>query len=204
MTAAVLCTEETAACLIPHLISELETPCPCRRHDGLYLTGTSIDGRQVSITVKKGVLEVEGIGQEELDALAERRCTNGKPGELTAISKAKDLVNHTMWASNKVFPKSVRFTLSQRMETAALDVLECLIEANEIFPRSAAETAERLDLQKRALTKCKLLLNLLDIALERGYIDIRRCEDWTKKILDVKNLTASWRKKDAARFSPKG
>lgn len=67
MTAAVLCTEETAACLIPHLISELETPCPCRRHDGLYLTGTSIDGRQVSITVKKGVLEVEGIGQEELD-----------------------------------------------------------------------------------------------------------------------------------------
>ena len=30
------------------------------------------------------------------------------------------------------------------METAALDVLECLIEANEIFPRSAAETAERL------------------------------------------------------------
>lgn len=52
MTAAVLCTEETAACLIPHLISELETPCPCRRHDGLYLTGTSIDGRQVSITVK--------------------------------------------------------------------------------------------------------------------------------------------------------
>lgn len=120
-------------------------------------------------------------------------ATNGKPGELTAISKAKDLVNHTMWASNKVFPKSVRFTLSQRMETAALDVLECLIEANEIFPRSAAETAERLD-----------LLNLLDIALERGYIDIRRCEDWTKKILDVKNLTASWRKKDAARFSPKG
>lgn len=86
-------------------------------------------------------------------------ATNGKPGELTAISKAKDLVNHTMWASNKVFPKSVRFTLSQRMETAAL---------------------------------------------ERGYIDIRRCEDWTKKILDVKNLTASWRKKDAARFSPKG
>jgi hypothetical protein len=95
-------------------------------------------------------------------------ATNGKPGELTAISKAKDLVNHTMWASNKVFPKSVRFTLSQRMETAALDVLECLIEANEIFPHSAAETAERLDLQKRALTKCKLLLNLLDIALESG------------------------------------
>ena len=40
--------------------------------DGLYLTGTSIDGRQVSITVKKGVLEVEGISQEELDAILEK------------------------------------------------------------------------------------------------------------------------------------
>lgn len=130
--------------------------------------------------------------------------TNGKPGELTAISKAKDLVNHTFWASNKIFPKSVRFTLTQRMETVALDILESLIEANEIFPRTEKETEQRLDYQKRALTKCKLLLNLLDIALERGYIDIRRCEEWTKKILDVKNLTASWRKKDAARFGPKG
>lgn len=35
-------------------------------------------------------------------------ATNGKPGELTAISKAKDLVNHTMWAGNKVFPNNVR------------------------------------------------------------------------------------------------
>ncbi|OPZ65878.1 MAG: hypothetical protein BWY85_00237 [Firmicutes bacterium ADurb.Bin506] len=130
--------------------------------------------------------------------------TLNRTGELTAITKAKDLVDHTMWASNKVFPKSVRFTLSQRMETAALDILQNLIEANEIYPRSPEEATKRSELQRDALTKCKVLLNLLDIALERGYIDIRRCEDWTKKILDVKNLTASWRKKDAARFGPKG
>ena len=130
--------------------------------------------------------------------------TVNRTGELTAVTKAKDLLNHTLWASNKVFPKSVRFTLSQRMETAALDILQDLIEANEIYPRSPEEAAKRAGLQREALTKCKVLLNLLDIALERGYIDIRRCEDWTKKILDVKNLTASWKKKDATRFSPKG
>lgn len=130
--------------------------------------------------------------------------TVNRTGELTAVTKAKDLLNHTLWASNKVFPKSVRFTLSQRMETAALDILQDLIEANEIYPRSPEEAAKRTGLQQEALTKCKVLLNLLDIALERGYIDIRRCEDWTKKILDVKNLTASWKKKDATRFSPKG
>ena len=117
--------------------------------------------------------------------------TVNRTGELTAVTKAKDLLNHTLWASNKVFPKSVRFTLSQRMETAALDILQDLIEANEIYPRSPEEAAKRAGLQQEALTKCKVLLNLLDIALERGYIDIRRCEDWTKKILDVKNLTAS-------------
>lgn len=125
---------------------------------------------------------------------------NNRTGELTAITKAKDLVDHTFWASNKVFPKSVRFTLSQRMETLALDVLQSLIEANEIFPRSPEQAVRRADLQHTALTKCKVLLNLLDIALERGYVDTRRCENWTEKILDVKNLTAAWKKSDELRF----
>ena len=123
-----------------------------------------------------------------------------RTGELTAITKAKDLVDHTFWASNKVFPKSVRFTLSQRMETLSLDILQYLIEANEIFPRSSEQAARRADLQHIALTKCKVLLNLLDIALERGYVDTRRCENWTEKILDVKNLTAAWKKSDELRF----
>ncbi|OPZ65879.1 MAG: hypothetical protein BWY85_00238 [Firmicutes bacterium ADurb.Bin506] len=74
MTAAVLCSEEAASCLIPHLITELREPCPCDGRPGLFLTGHSYDGRPVSITIKKGVLEVEGISQEELDAIADRRC----------------------------------------------------------------------------------------------------------------------------------
>lgn len=84
------------------------------------------------------------------------------------------------------------------------------LTAEEEAKADDAETEEKSEEEvaegkaTKTTTKCKLLLNLLDIALERGYIDIRRCEDWTKKILDVKNLTASWRKKDAARFSPKG
>lgn len=73
--------------------------------------------------------------------------TVNRTGELTAVTKAKDLLNHTLWASNKVFPKSVRFTLSQRMETAALDILQDLIEANEIYPRSPEEAAKRAGLQ---------------------------------------------------------
>lgn len=101
-------------------------------------------------------------------------------GELTIICKAKDLVNHTLQLTNntKLFPKA----------------------ANEIYPRTVAEMNTRLDLQKEVLTNCKVFLNFLDIALEQGYIDIRRCEYWTGLTTDVKNLAASWRKKDAERF----
>lgn len=123
-------------------------------------------------------------------------------GELTIICKAKDLVNHTLQLTNntKLFPKKVRFTLCQRMQNLSIQILHDIIAANEIYPRSVAEMNTRLDLQKEVLTNCKVFLNFLDIALEQGYIDIRRCEYWTGLTTDVKNLAASWRKKDAERF----
>lgn len=73
VTAVALCSEEGASCLIPHIIAELREPCPCCG-SGLTLIGQTRDGRPVTITVKKGVLEVEGISQEELDELVNRRC----------------------------------------------------------------------------------------------------------------------------------
>lgn len=123
-------------------------------------------------------------------------------GELTIICKAKDLVNHTLQLTNntKLFPKKVRFTLCQRMQNLSIQILHDIIAANEIYSRTVAEMNTRLDLQKEVLTNCKVFLNFLDIALEQGYIDIRRCEYWTGLTTDVKNLAASWRKKDAERF----
>ena len=127
-------------------------------------------------------------------------------GELTIICKAKDLVNHTLQLTNntKLFPKKVRFTLCQRMQNLSIQILHDIIAANEIYSRTVAEMNTRLDLQKEVLTNCKVFLNFLDIALERGYIDIRRCEYWTGHTTDVKNLAASWRKKDAERFRQPG
>lgn len=123
-------------------------------------------------------------------------------GDLTIICKAKDLVNHTLRLTNntKLFPKKVRFTLCQRMQDITIKILHDIIAANEIYPQTPAEMKARLDLQKEVLTNCKVFLNFLDIALEQGYIDIRRCEYWTGLTTDVKNLCASWRKKDADRF----
>lgn len=122
--------------------------------------------------------------------------------ELTIVCKAKDHVNHTLTLTNNanLFPKKVRFTLCQRMQNLSIQILHDIIAANEIYPQTGGEAKRRLDLQKEVLTNCKVFLNFLDIALEQGYIDIRRCEYWTGLTTDIKNLAASWRKKDAERF----
>lgn len=123
-------------------------------------------------------------------------------GELTIVCKAKDHVNHTLTLTNNanLFPKKVRFTLCQRMQNLSIQILHDIIAANEIYPQTGGEAKRRLDLQKEVLTNCKVFLNFLDIAREQGYIDIRRCEYWTGLTTDIKNLAASWRKKDAERF----
>ena len=66
-----------------------------------------------------------------------------KDQELTIITKARDLVDETM-SRTKKFDKRLRFTLSNRIDEKALDVLEAIVEANEINP--AIET----DPQRRA------------------------------------------------------
>ncbi len=126
-----------------------------------------------------------------------------RQGELTIVGKAKDLVNHTLTVTNnaKLFPKKVRFTICQRMQNISLQILHDILAANEIFPDNRQKMEQRLDLQKEVLTNCKVFLSLLDIALEQGYVDIRRCEYWTGLTTDVKNMAASWRKKDAERFN---
>lgn len=126
-----------------------------------------------------------------------------RQGELTIICKARDLVNHTLTVTNnsKLFPKKVRFTLCQRMQNTALQILYDIIAANEIYPDNRKKMEDRLDLQREVLTNCKVFLTFLDIALEMGYVDIRRCEYWTGLTTDVKNMAAAWRKKDAERFN---
>ena len=126
-----------------------------------------------------------------------------RQGDLTIICKARDLVNHTLMLTNNcnLFPKKVRFTLCQRMQDVTIQILHDIIAANEIYPKTVQQMERRLDLQKEVLTNCKIFLNYLDISLEQGYIDIRRCEHWTGLTTDVKNLAASWRKKDALRFA---
>ena len=202
----IACSDSEASCLIASLITEIAMPCPCEGGP-LRICGTGPDGAPAEVRILGGgVYEIEGptaetVPRKKVPVLSER-----KDQELTIITKARDLVDETM-SRTKKFDKRLRFTLSNRIDEKALDVLEAIVEANEINPaietdpqRRAKLCMVRFDLQTSALTGCKMLLIFLDIAKTHGQIDNRACEFWTKRVLDVKYMTAAWRKKDAARF----
>lgn len=76
MSGAVLCTPEQASCLIPNLITELRPPCPLDGTGGLVLCGWGYRGQEVTVRVLEGVLEIEGVTVEEVEAIKGRRCAN--------------------------------------------------------------------------------------------------------------------------------
>ena len=127
---------------------------------------------------------------------------NNKPIErdFALIRKAKDLVKHTdMMTSDKRYPKKYRFTLVNRLQVKTLDIFEHIAEANELNLFDKAEKAERLQLQRRALTTCKTVLFLIEISHEKGLISGAQCETWTRLVMDVKNMAAKWHKQDKER-----
>ena len=63
----------------------------------------------------------------------------------------------------------------------------------------ATEYNERPRLIGKVLDGCSLLLEYIQIVQDMGVISLKKSEIWTKKVLDVKYMTASWKKNDGAR-----
>ena len=63
-----------------------------------------------------------------------------EPTEFNVIVKAKDLVKHTFTITNSTerYPKKYRFTLVNRIQDKAVDIYECVLEANGIRPSGRA------------------------------------------------------------------
>jgi hypothetical protein len=124
-----------------------------------------------------------------------------EPSEFNVIVKAKDLVKHTFTITNSTerFPKKYRFTLVNRIQDKAVDIYECVLEANELNLLDAQEKAERQRLQAKALTFCKELLFFIELSHEMGFIAPNSCDYWARLVCDVKNMVARWKKVDKAR-----
>lgn len=90
------------------------------------------------------------------------------------------------------FPKSESFGMIKDLRDAARIAMRSIHAAKE-------HPMDRLTEIKRTIDECNLLLQLVELAHDLGYIDKKRMGTWTSKITDVKKMSLSWLKKDGAR-----
>lgn len=89
------------------------------------------------------------------------------------------------------FPRSQKFTLGDRIEGLALDVLERLIEASYTRDRRPLLADANLGLQKLRVF-CRLAMDL-------GHLDARPFEHAMRQIDEVGRLVGGWMKADTPR-----
>ena len=95
------------------------------------------------------------------------------------------------------FTKSLYHSYGQKMRDTATNIVRDIHAANgKMF---ATEYEERLRLIGLVLDDCSLMLEYIQICLDLDIISVKKSETWTKKVLDVKYMAASWKKNDGAR-----
>lgn len=121
--------------------------------------------------------------------------------ELAVITKAKDLCSYVMTVTDKS-PKRFRFTLVAKLQNYALDIIENLYRANEVFVKAGdrEKAQQRIDFQHQALTELKLLGYMAQLAMEQGCILPKQYEQITKKIHDCQNMLGAWLNSDRKRL----
>ena len=121
--------------------------------------------------------------------------------ELAVITKAKDLCSYVMTVTDKS-PKRFRFTLVAKLQNYALDIIENLYRANEVFVKAGdrEKSQQRIDFQHQALTELKLLGYMAQLSMEQGCILPKQYEQITKKIHDCQNMLGAWLNSDRKRL----
>lgn len=120
------------------------------------------------------------------------------------MTKAKELTSYVMTITQQS-PKQFRFSLVGRMQGYALDVIDVLYRANEVFVGGAlvSQHAEkRLGLQHEALSNLKLLGYLSQLSMEQHCILPKQFEHIAKLVSDTQNLLGAWINSDKKRLSP--
>jgi hypothetical protein len=106
-----------------------------------------------------------------------------------ALEKAYQFVLWLIPAVEK-FPRGQRFLLGDRMQTAALDVLEGLIDAT--YSKEVDAILRRVNL---LLEKLRFLARL---AKDLHYLDLRRYEFVARSLDEIGRLVGGWRKASRA------
>jgi four helix bundle protein len=91
-----------------------------------------------------------------------------------------------LFAATEKFPRSVRFTLSSRIDNLALDILEAIIEA--------AYSRRKADILSRANLNLEKLRVLLRICHDRKFLPVRPYEHAVKELHETGKMLGGWRK----------
>lgn len=141
------------------------------------------------------------VSDDKFDAsdvlAALKHIQNGGDQQQVSQMLQESIENLSKRRRKQGFPKSVTHTYVKELREAAVRILKNVHAANECM--FDVEHEKRLALIKEVLDDCNLMLKLLEISRELGYIDIRKLEYWSKLVLNVKYMSASWKKKDGDR-----
>ena len=122
--------------------------------------------------------------------------------ELTVITKAKELCTYIVKITQKS-PKQFRFTFVSRLQNLALDVVQNIYFANEIFiiKGDAKALGKRLDMHHKTVTTLKLLAYISEIAMTEKCILFKQYEQISKLTTDCQRLVGAWINSDKKRFA---
>ena len=85
------------------------------------------------------------------------------------------------------FPKSESFGMIKDLRDAARIAMRSIHAANDTNFKE--HPMERLTERNRTIDECNLLLQMVELAHDLGYIDKKRMGTWTGKITDVKRMS---------------
>ncbi|MBR2836422.1 MAG: four helix bundle protein [Coriobacteriales bacterium] len=126
---------------------------------------------------------------------------DGSYNELSVITHAKELCSYVLTVTQKS-PKHFRYTFVSRLQNLALDVVEQLFRANEVFVKrgDARAAAKRIEHQRNASTSLKLLIYMAQVAYEQGCILMKQYEQISTLGLDCRRELGAWINSDKKRF----
>ena len=122
--------------------------------------------------------------------------------DLLIVTKAKELCSYIIAVTQKS-PKQFRFTFVSRLQNLALDVIEKIYFANEIYIGKGGEknVEKRLTLQHHALTALKIIAYIAELAMTEKCILFKQYEQIAKLTTDCQRLLGAWINSDKKRLS---
>ena len=128
--------------------------------------------------------------------------TTDKKSDLLVVTKAKELCSYIITVTQKS-PKQFRFTFVTRLQNLALDVIQNIYYANEIYVSKGNDknAEKRLSLQHHALTTLKLIAYISELAMTEKCILFRQYEQIAKLTTDCQRLVGAWINSDKKRLT---